>query len=212
MDGFREASVKIGDMDVNVAVLYGTANVRKFLDRQRTNPKDYAFVEVMTCPGGCIGGGGQPKGTQEKGNALLKERIDGLYARDASMAPAKRASHENSEILALYQSFYGKPLSELAEKMLHTAYFDRSALLGEDAGKFQHYQDLHPGQDNTAGAAGDPAASAGVPGRILAHVRPENLNTVRVWTCTVCGEVHIGSEPPAECPVCHQGSSVFRAL
>jgi iron-only hydrogenase group A len=228
MDGFREASVKIGDMDVNVAVLYGTANVRKFLDRQRTNPKDYAFVEVMTCPGGCIGGGGQPKGTQEKGNALLKERIDGLYARDASMAPAKRASHENSEILALYQSFYGKPLSELAEKMLHTAYFDRSALLGEDAGKFQHYQDLHPGQDNTAGAAGqntasgaagmnapaagaagDPAASAGVPGRILAHVRPENLNTVRVWKCTVCGEVHIGSEPPAECPVCHQGKDVF---
>ena len=99
MDGFREASVKIGDLDLRVAVIYGTANVRKFLDRQKTDPKDYAFVEVMTCPGGCIGGGGQPKGTQEKGNALLRERIDGLYARDASMAKSRRASHENKEIL-----------------------------------------------------------------------------------------------------------------
>ena len=207
MDGFREASVKIGDLDLHVAVIYGTANVRKFLDRQRTNPKNYAFVEVMTCPGGCIGGGGQPKGTQEKGNALLRERIDGLYARDASMAKSRRTSHENKEILALYQSFYGKPLSELAEQMLHTAYFDRSGLLGQDAGKFQHYQDLE--KKENAGADGPEKPPAELEGRILAHVSAGRLPEIRVYRCTVCGEVVIGTEPPASCPICHQGSEVF---
>ena len=207
MDGFREASVKIGDLDLRVAVIYGTANVRKFLDRQRTDPKDYAFVEVMTCPGGCIGGGGQPKGTQEKGNALLRERIDGLYARDASMAKSRRSSHENKEILELYQSFYGKPLSELAEKMLHTTYSDRSSLLGQDAGKFQHYQDLR--QKENVGTVAPEKPSAELEGRILAHVSSGRLPEIRVYQCTVCGEVVIGTEPPAECPICHQGREAF---
>lgn len=200
MDGLRDATVSIGDLKIRVAVIYGTANVRKFLDRQKEAPVQYHFVEVMTCPGGCIGGGGQPKGTQEKGNLLLEKRIDGLYKRDASLPRAQRCSHENEEILELYRTFYGKPLSELAEKMLHTVYSDRSGLLGEDAGRYQQYQDLAP--------AASPEASA-APGDILFHTSADNLPQVHVYKCTVCGEVVIGTQPPAECPVCHQGSDVF---
>lgn len=74
----------------------------------------------MTCPGGCIGGGGQPKDREYKGDALRAKRIEGLYKRDDSMQ--LRLSHENPEIIKLYEEFYGEPLSELAEQMLHTVY------------------------------------------------------------------------------------------
>ncbi len=204
MDGFRDASVNINGKDINVAVIYGTANVRKFLDRQKKEPKDYAFVEVMTCPGGCIGGGGQPKGTQEKGKALLEKRINSLYQRDASMEKARRSRHENPEIVELYKEFYGKPLSDLAEKMLHTMYTDRSALLGSDAGKYQTYRDLSQTQEMKSDEE-----PSGKTGEVIAHFRPEVFAKVRVWKCSVCGDVYIGTEPPAECPFCHQGKDVF---
>lgn len=128
MEGIREASLKIGDLTVNIAVVYGTANAKEMIEKVKSGEKDYHFIEVMTCPGGCIGGGGQPKGTLVKGDELRKERIKGLYQRDQSMA--KRLSHENEEIRQLYREFFGKPLSELAEKMLHTVYEDKSTLLG----------------------------------------------------------------------------------
>ncbi|MDD3278867.1 MAG: [FeFe] hydrogenase, group A [Lachnospiraceae bacterium] len=128
MEGIREASVTIEDLEVNVAVVYGTANASEMIRRIKNGEKQYHFIEVMTCPGGCIGGGGQPKGTLEKGDALRKARIAGLYSRDKGMK--LRTSHENEEIKQLYQEFYGKPLSELAEKMLHTTYEDKSQLLG----------------------------------------------------------------------------------
>lgn len=89
--------------------------------------KQYHFVEVMTCPGGCIGGGGQPKDKKFEGDALRQKRIDSLYKRDGAMKV--RLSHENEEIKALYSEFYGKPLSGLAEKMLHTCYRSRSGQL-----------------------------------------------------------------------------------
>lgn len=129
MDGIREASLQIGDMTVNVAVVYGTDNARKMIDRVKRGEKQYHFIEVMTCPGGCIGGGGQPKDKEYKGDALRQKRIEGLYNRDAAMQ--KRKSHENKEIKALYEEFYEHPLSPVAEAMLHTAYCDRSADLGE---------------------------------------------------------------------------------
>ena len=81
----------------------------------------------MTCPGGCIGGGGQPKTMLPVADDARKARIASLYARDASMKVRK--SHENESIKKLYEEFYGQPLSELAEKMLHTMYKDRSGLL-----------------------------------------------------------------------------------
>lgn len=126
----KEASLQVGELTVNVAVIYGTAAAGRFLERLKAGKLDkpYHFVEVMTCPGGCISGGGQPKAMQGKADAVRQARIDSLYARDASMEC--RQSEENAEIKALYEEFYGKPLSELAEKMLHTSYTDRSADLG----------------------------------------------------------------------------------
>lgn len=128
MDGIKTATFPIGDLEVNIAVIYGTGNVDIFLKKMKQEGKQYHFIEVMTCPGGCIGGGGQPKGTLEKGDELRKKRIAGLYSRDQKMN--LRNSHDNEEIIALYKEFYGKPLSELAESMLHTTYEDKSILLG----------------------------------------------------------------------------------
>ena len=94
------------------------------IERVKSGEKQYHFIEVMTCPGGCIGGGGQPRDIMADGDEVRKSRISSLYQRDAGMR--LRLSHENQEIQQLYAEFYGQPLSELAEKMLHTAYLDRS--------------------------------------------------------------------------------------
>lgn len=179
MEGIREASLQIGGMTVNVAVIYGTDNARRFIEDNlinADNSKQYHFVEVMTCPGGCIGGGGQPKDTEYKGDALREKRIESLYERDRSMT--LRLSHENEEIKQLYAEFYQKPLSELAEKMLHTIYTDRSADLGNTK------TDNQPKQEVTK-------------------------SDMSKFVCSVCGYVHEGETPPAECPVCHVTADKF---
>ena len=126
-EGIREASLDVDGLTVNVAVVYGTANVRQMIERVKSGEKQYHFIEVMTCPGGCIGGGGQPKTVLPEADDARKARIASLYKRDSSMKVRK--SHENESIKKLYEEFYGQPLSELAEKMLHTMYKDRSELL-----------------------------------------------------------------------------------
>ena len=126
-EGIREASLDVDGLTVNVAIVYGTANVRKMIERVKSGEKQYHFIEVMTCPGGCIGGGGQPKTMLPVADDARKARIASLYTRDASMKVRK--SHENESIKKLYEEFYGQPLSELAEKILHTMYKDRSELL-----------------------------------------------------------------------------------
>ena len=126
-EGIREASLDVDGLTVNVAVVYGTANVRQMIERVKSGEKQYHFIEVMTCPGGCIGGGGQPKTMLPEADDARKARIASLYKRDSSMKVRK--SHENESIKKLYEEFYGQPLSELAEKMLHTMYKDRSELL-----------------------------------------------------------------------------------
>ena len=129
-DGLREASVELAGRVINVAVVHGTENVRKLI---AAGIEKYHFIEVMTCPGGCIGGGGQPKDFTYDADAARKARIEGLYERDAEME--LHLSHENKEIQRLYQEFYDEPLSELAESMLHTTYQDRSADLTKGARK-----------------------------------------------------------------------------
>lgn len=129
-DGLREASVDIAGRVINVAVVHGTENVRKLI---AGGIEKYHFIEVMTCPGGCIGGGGQPKDFAYDADAARKARIEGLYERDAEME--LHLSHENKEIQQLYKEFYDAPLSELAEAMLHTTYQDRSADLTKGARK-----------------------------------------------------------------------------
>lgn len=124
MAGIREASFTINDIKLDVAVVYGTANARRLLDSIKRGERFYQFIEVMTCPGGCIGGGGQPKDKKFLGDELRKKRISGLYGRDKEMV--LRLSHENPEIKELYKGFYEQPLSSKAEEMLHTSYIDRS--------------------------------------------------------------------------------------
>lgn len=126
-DAIRESALMIGDTLVRFAVVYGTENAEKLLESIKKGEKEYHFVEVMTCPGGCIGGGGQPKNLLKDKDEVRRKRIASLYNRDGNMK--LRKSHENPEIIALYKEFYGKPLSPLAEKMLHTTYTDRSEIL-----------------------------------------------------------------------------------
>lgn len=126
-EGVREATVDIDGLTLRVAVVYGTANARAFLAQMKQSGKQYHFVEVMACPGGCIGGGGQPKDPMKDADETRKSRIAALYRRDEAMT--LRTSHENPEIKAVYEAFYGAPLSEMAEKMLHTSYRDCSDII-----------------------------------------------------------------------------------
>lgn len=126
-EGVKEAKLKVGDLDVSVAVVYGTANAAKVIESIKNGEKTYHFVEVMTCPGGCIGGGGQPKDIMKDKDEVRKARIQSLYTKDEAMTIRK--SHENPDIIRIYEEFYGAPLSEIAEQMLHTSYTDRSEIL-----------------------------------------------------------------------------------
>lgn len=182
MEEMKEASLTIGEYTLSVAVIYGTGNVRKLLEQLKQNGKQYHFIEVMTCPGGCIGGGGQPKDKEYKGDALRKKRIEGLYSRDKQMK--KRASHENEEIKRLYEEFYGEPLSDLAEQMLHTSYIDRS---GDLSKSFNHKESI----DNN---------------QIKNQKEKEIMSKFR---CTVCNYIHEGNDAPDECPVCHVSKDKF---
>ncbi len=132
-EGVREAQVPIGDLTVQVAVVYGTANARAFLQRMQESGKQYHFVEVMACPGGCIGGGGQPKDLTRNVDETRQRRIAALYQRDSAMT--LRTSHKNPEIKAVYEAFYGQPLSPLAEQMLHTTYQNQSARIQKKGGE-----------------------------------------------------------------------------
>ncbi|MBU9735355.1 [FeFe] hydrogenase, group A [Diplocloster agilis] len=129
LEAVKEATVTIADLQLKVAVIYGTKAATEFINQWKETNQSYHFIEVMTCPGGCIGGGGQPKGTLFKGDGLRQNRIDGLYNRDTQLN--LRNSHDNPELQKLYKEFYGRPLSKLAEEMLHTSYHDRSSDLGK---------------------------------------------------------------------------------
>ena len=108
-----------------MAVAHGLANVEEVLERVRTARRagqetPYHFIEVMACPGGCIGGGGQP---YEVDNERRLKRIAGLYQDDRERKI--RYSHENPEVIRLYEEFLGKPLSAKAHELLHTRYTAR---------------------------------------------------------------------------------------
>ena len=129
MEGIKEASLTIDGTKLDIAVVYGTANARILLDKIKAGEKFYQFIEVMTCPGGCIGGGGQPKNILADADEIRKKRISSLYQKDRSMK--LRLSHENPEIIQVYDEFYETPGGEKAERMLHTSYIDRSGDLNQ---------------------------------------------------------------------------------
>ena len=122
-DGWKEATIQMKDLEVKVAIVHGLGNARKLIEKVRAGEAEYHFVEVMACPGGCIGGGGNPPKTWKK----MQERIAAIYAEDASLPVRK--SHENPYIIQCYEEFLGSPGSELAHHLLHTEYVDRHDLL-----------------------------------------------------------------------------------
>jgi iron-only hydrogenase group A len=125
LDGVKEGMVEIDGHEVRFAVAHGLGNVETVLNRVReardagTEPP-YHFIEVMACPGGCVGGGGQPYGVTDK---LRSKRAAGLYQDD--QAGLWRCAHENPYIQKLYEDFLGEPLGEKAEQLLHTSYRSR---------------------------------------------------------------------------------------
>jgi iron-only hydrogenase group A len=123
--GVKEATVKINDLSIRIAVAHGLANVETVLDRVREARKEgkelpYHFIEIMACPGGCIGGGGQPYGIND---ALRKKRTDAIYQDDRGCK--QRCSHDNPEVIQVYADFLHKPGSEEAHHLLHTKYSPR---------------------------------------------------------------------------------------
>ncbi|ACB74828.1 NADH-dependent [FeFe] hydrogenase, group A6 [Opitutus terrae] len=123
--GVKEGEIDINGAKVRVAVAHGLANVEQVLERVREARKagketPYHFIEVMACPGGCIGGGGQPYGVD---NERRMKRIAGLYQDDRDRTV--RYSHENPEVVQVYRDFLGKPLSGKAHELLHTRYTAR---------------------------------------------------------------------------------------
>ena len=121
LDGVKEAVVQVGDLDVKLAVASGLANARKLMDMVMEGKADYHFIEIMTCPGGCLGGGGQPIPTND---AVRKARMEAIYREDAGLP--LRKSHENPAVKALYEEFLGEPNSHKAHELLHTHYTPRS--------------------------------------------------------------------------------------
>ncbi|MGI6635320.1 MAG: NADH-dependent [FeFe] hydrogenase, group A6 [Christensenellales bacterium] len=122
VEGIKEASVQIGDLTLNVAVANGTANAAKLLEQIKSGEKNYHFIEVMGCPGGCVTGGGQPivSAQQRMDCDPRVVRAQALYQADADMP--LRKSHENPEIKQIYQDFLGEPNSHKAHELLHTHY------------------------------------------------------------------------------------------
>jgi NADP-reducing hydrogenase subunit HndD len=121
MEGIRKATIDFGGIPINIGIAHGLGNARKLLEEIQAGNSEFHAIEIMSCPGGCIGGGGQP---YHHGNAeILKKRQKAIYQEDSKKAIRK--SHENPYIIKLYEEFLGKPMSEKAHHLLHTAYFDR---------------------------------------------------------------------------------------
>ena len=118
--GARCAEIEVDGLKLRVAVVHEIKNAKNLIEEIKKGESDYHFVEVMACPNGCIGGGGQPVPT---GPAIRKARIAGVMARDKEMPIRK--SHENPALKKIYQEFLGRPESEKAEELLHTKYIDR---------------------------------------------------------------------------------------
>jgi iron-only hydrogenase group A len=130
-DGIKEASLLIKKtkpeydflkgVELKTAIAHGLANARKLINAIKAGTVNYHFVEIMACPGGCLGGGGQPIPTNID---IRGKRMEAIYKEDEKMT--YRKSHENPEVTALYEEFLGKPHGELSHKLLHTYYTERN--------------------------------------------------------------------------------------
>lgn len=140
MNGVQEATVEHPKLPfpIRVAVANGLGNARKLLEKvkeqkAKDGKSEYHFIEIMACPGGCVGGGGQPFGCELADRAI---RGQGLYVEDTDLP--LRFSHENPMITKIYEDYLEKPNSELAHKLLHTYYFERSQSDGKAIKEVTH--------------------------------------------------------------------------
>lgn len=121
MEGLREATIDFDGLDLKIGIAHGLGNARRMLEDIRSGKSHFHAIEIMSCPGGCIGGGGQP---YHHGHVeILKKRQLALYKEDGSKKIRK--SHENPYVVSLYKNFLGAPMSNLAHLLLHTHYFDK---------------------------------------------------------------------------------------
>lgn len=121
LDGIRMATIDFNGTPINIGIAHQLGNARKLLDGIRSGMYNFHAIEIMACPGGCIGGAGQP--LHHGHSEIIKARFDAIYREDASKPIRK--SHENPYIVKLYEEFLGKPLSEKSHHLLHTHYFDK---------------------------------------------------------------------------------------
>ena len=121
LEGIKEATVKIGDLEVKAAVAHGLGNARKLLEAIRDGKAEYHAIEIMACPGGCINGGGQPYSNDHED--ILSKRMSVLYGEDKNKT--LRKSHDNPYIKKIYEEFLGEPYGEKAHELLHTHYVKR---------------------------------------------------------------------------------------
>ncbi|MFA5209863.1 MAG: NADH-dependent [FeFe] hydrogenase, group A6 [Proteiniphilum sp.] len=122
MEGIRSATVDFDGLPLRIGIAHGLGNARKLLDEVREGRSQYHAIEIMACPGGCIGGGGQPF---HHGNSeILARRAAAIYSEDERKTIRK--SHENPSIIRLYREFLGEPGSHKAHSLLHTEYFPKN--------------------------------------------------------------------------------------
>ena len=124
MEGIREAEVTLGGKKVSIGIAHGLGNARKLLEDIRDGKANYHAIEIMACPSGCVGGGGQPY----HGNDLdvLKERTKAIYKEDEGKS--RRMAHENQELDQLYQEFLGERYGKKAHDLLHTTFTKREQI------------------------------------------------------------------------------------
>ena len=141
IEGVKEASVVLPidgkDTEIKVAVAHGTANAAKVLEAVKSGEKQYHFIEVMACPGGCVHGGGQSHVSAKARldvNPKIK-RADALYELDKSLP--LRKSHKNPEVIKLYEDYLKEPNGHLSHKLLHTHYVRRDAYVLEQEEEFE---------------------------------------------------------------------------
>ncbi len=121
LEGIREATIDFDGLPIRIGIAHGLGNARKLLEDVRKGTSKFHAIEIMACPGGCIGGGGQPYHHGDV--SILKKRAAAIYREDADKAIRK--SHENPFIVKLYEEFLGEPCGPLSHKLLHTHYFDK---------------------------------------------------------------------------------------
>jgi len=120
LEGVKEAEVDLHGIKLKVAVAHGLKNARILMDQVQDGSSPYHFIEIMGCPGGCIGGGGSPMPTN---TAIRLKRMEAIYSEDE--AQMLRASHDNPIVKQLYEEFLGQPLGHKSHELLHTHYIKR---------------------------------------------------------------------------------------